>query len=247
VQRQTTLILTRLLFVSAIATIGTIGAVAADQSIGQSPVSAPKVVAVEKEFTFDEVLEGEIVTHAYVIENQGTAPLKILNVRTSCGCTTANRPDTIESGTSGQIEVKGDTRGYGGHVFEKTITVNTDDPLSPQLRLKLKGPVGLFARIEPTRIVLRGEIGTSLNAQATITPNPQHPFRIMEIVTDDRLADKIEVRMDQHGAQYLITVRNRLTTPGQYRGRIVIKTDSSLRPQLTLFINGQVMAKSAQL
>jgi hypothetical protein len=236
-----------LLFITALVAIDITGAAAAEQPFGQSPANAPKAVVVENEYTFDEVLEGEIVTHAYVIENQGTAPLKILNVRTSCGCTTANRPDTIESGTSGQIEVKGDTRGYGGHVFEKTITVNTDDPLSPQLRLKLKGPVGLFARIEPTRIVLRGEIGTSLNAQATITPNPQHPFRIMEIVADDRLADKIEVRMDHHGTQYLITVRNRLRTPGQYRGRIVIKTDSSLRPQLTLFINGQVMAKSAQL
>lgn len=236
-----------LLFVAAIATIGTIGAEAADQPFGQSPAKAPKAVVVGNEYSFDEVLEGEIVTHAYVIENQGCAPLEILNIRTSCGCTTANRPDAIEPGTSGQIEVKGDTRGYGGHVFEKTITVITNDPLSPQLRLKLKGPVGFFARIEPTRIVLRGETGAALNAQATITPNPEHPFRIIEIASDRRLADKINLQVKERDGSYLLTIDNRQTEPGQYRGRVVLKTDSTLRPQLFVYVIGDIKAKGVKL
>lgn len=220
---------------------------AADLPIGLSPANVPKAVVVDNAFVFDEVLDGEIVSHAYVIENHGAAPLEILDVHTSCGCTTAKPPRAIASGTSGQIEVRGDTRGYGGGVFEKTITVFTNDPLSPRLRLTLKGPVGWFARIEPSRIILRGEAGAPLKAQATITTNPEYPFRILEIVADDRLADKIEVQRNRRDGQYLITVRNRLNIPGQYRGRLTIKTDSSLRPQLTLYVLGQVMAKSARL
>lgn len=242
VKKQIALFFTITVVVAAIAAIGTNGAVAADQPFGQSPANAPKAVVVDNAYTFDEVLEGEIVTHAFVIENQGTEPLDILNVRTSCGCTTARRPKAIEPGTSGQIEVKGDTQGYGGHVFDKTITVYTDDPLSPQLRLKLKGPVGLFARIDPKQIVLRGETGASLNAQATITPNPEHPFRIIKIEADSRLADKINVQLSEHDGRYLLTIHNRQTTPGQYRGRVIVETDSTLRKQLFLYVIGDIKA-----
>lgn len=240
--KQGCIFLTVALFVVAMAIIGTNGAMATDQSFGQSPANAPKAFVVEDEYTFDEVLEGEIVNHAYVIENQGGVPLEILDVRTSCGCTTANRPKAIEPGSSGQIEVKGDTRGYGGSVFQKTITVYTNDPLSPQLRLKLKGSVGLFARIEPNRIMLQGKTGSAINAKATITPNSDHPFRITEVIPDSRLADKISVKLNEHEGRYLLRIDNRQTNPGQYRGRVMLKTDSTLQTQLIVYVFGDIKA-----
>ena len=241
-KKQNQIFFTISLFIAVIAIIGTTGAVAGDRPFGQSPANAPKAVVVENEYSFDDVLEGEMVTHAYEIKNQGGVPLEILNIRTSCGCTTAKQPKAIEPGTSGQIEVQGDTRGYGGHVFDKTITVSTNDPLSPQLRLKLRGPVGLFARIEPTRIMLRGGAGASITARSTIAPNPKHPFRITEVIPDKRLADKINVQLDEHEGKYLLTVDNRQTTPGQYRGQVTLKTDSTLRPKLFVYVFGDIKA-----
>lgn len=225
-----------------ITAIGITGAVAADQSFGQSPASAPRAVLANKAYTFDEVLEGEVVSHAFVIENQGPVPLDILNIRTSCGCTTARRPKSIAPGSSGQIEVKGDTRGYGGHVFDKRITVYTNDPLSPELHLRLMGPVGRFARIEPNRIVLRGKTGASLNAQATITPNSVHPFRIIEVVAERRLAEKINIQLEEHDGTYRVTIYNRQAVSGQYRGRVIVKTDSTLKKELLLYVIGDIKA-----
>ncbi|BBO89574.1 DUF1573 domain-containing protein [Desulfosarcina ovata] len=199
----------------------------------------------EKTFTFDSVLEGMAVTHAFVIENHGTAPLKVLKVRTSCGCTTAQRPNAIAPGSSGELVVNGNTGGYGGTHFNKSITVYTNDPVAPQIRLWIKGPVAEFAHIVPLKIVLRGTPDDAIQAQATITPNPDHPFRILEIVPDVRIADNIDVRMERQGADYRIAINNRMTTPGQYRGRVMIRTDSALRPQLTIYVIGQINAKKA--
>ena len=235
--------ITMTLVVVANMAISIAGALAADQPFGQSPANAPRAVIVEKEYTFDEVLEGEIVSHAFVIENKGSVPLEILDIRTSCGCTMASRPNAIEPGSSGQIEVKGDTRGYGGHGFDKSITVYTNDPLSPELHLRLMGPVGLFARIEPNRrIVLRGETGDSLSAQATIIPNSVHPFRIIKIEAERRLADKINVQLEEHDGRYQVTIYNRQSVPGQYRGRVIVKTDSTLKGQLLLYVIGDIKA-----
>ena len=46
------------------------------------PRTAAKAVAVEPVFEFEPVLDGESVTHKFVIKNTGTAELKILKVRT---------------------------------------------------------------------------------------------------------------------------------------------------------------------
>lgn len=207
----------------------------------QALSGTPKAVVVQKAFTFNEVLEGEMVTHAFLIENQGTAPLKVLDVRTSCGCTTAQRPGIIASGAQDRIVVKGNTNGYGGRVFHKTITVSTNDPLQPQIRLQLSGPVVQFARIEPSHIVLRGRKDETLQAETTITPNPKYPFRISSTEIGNQLAEKIDVQMEQRQGIYHIIVSNRKSAPGDYRGRIMLKTDSAARPTLTLFVRGHIM------
>ena len=62
----------------------------------------------------------------------------ITNVKTSCGCTAADRPETpIRKGKKGVIKVHYDTKRVGG--FTKTITVfsNVGDPIV----LTIKGSV----------------------------------------------------------------------------------------------------------
>jgi hypothetical protein len=242
VNKQNAVFFTMALVFVVVMAIAATGVLAADQPFGQSPANAPQAVVAKNVYTFDEVLEGEVITHAFVIENQGTVSLDILNIRTSCGCTTARRPNAIAPGSSGQIEVKGDTRGYGGHLFDKSITVYTNDPLSPELHLRLKGPVGRFALIEPNRIVLRGETGTSLNAQTTIIPNSVHPFRIIEVAAERRLAGKINVQLEEQDGKYRVTIHNRQTVPGQYRGRVIVRTDSTLINKLFLYVIGDIKA-----
>lgn len=44
-------------------------------------IRTPKVGLIEDMFDFKEVLEGEIITHAFTIQNKGNETLKILQVK----------------------------------------------------------------------------------------------------------------------------------------------------------------------
>jgi hypothetical protein len=209
--------------------------------------TAPQAFLPEKSFSFKEVLEGDVVTHGFIIENRGNAPLDIISVRTSCGCTTTShqRPKTLSPGKKDEIIVKGNTRGYGGRAFNKTITVTTNDPNQRKIKLKFSGPVSRFASINPTGINLRGTVGEVLQSEAIITPEPRYPFKITEMVLKDGLQGKIDADLDQQDGKYHVVVKNRVEKAGAYRGRIVLKTDSAVRPELAIYVSAYIKKKKS--
>lgn len=76
---------------------------------------------------------------AFEFKNTGDTPILIQNVQTSCGCTTAAKPEEpIQPGKKGQISVKYDTKRVGD--FTKTITVTTNVQTEPII-LTIKGKV----------------------------------------------------------------------------------------------------------
>ncbi len=67
-------------------------------------------------------------TFTFNFTNISSAPVTIMYVHTSCGCTTAHlahMPWTLEPGTNGQIDVVMNLMGKSGTII-KTITVSTD-------------------------------------------------------------------------------------------------------------------------
>lgn len=61
----------------------------------------------------------------FTFVNKSGKPLKITNVQTSCGCTTAKKPEeAIQKNKKGNISVSYDTKRVGE--FVKTITVSSD-------------------------------------------------------------------------------------------------------------------------
>jgi hypothetical protein len=71
-------------------------------------------------------------------ENKSNQDALITGVQTSCGCTTANKPEEpVKSGKSSSISVKYDTKRVGQ--FTKTITVSSN--VSDPIILTIKGSV----------------------------------------------------------------------------------------------------------
>lgn len=90
-------------------------------------VSAQKKAIIAAEVTshdFGEIKESDgKVSHTFVINNQGEAPLVITRVIASCGCTTPEwTKEPIAPGKSGDIKVTYDPSGRPGP-FSKTISV----------------------------------------------------------------------------------------------------------------------------
>lgn len=216
-------------------------AAAVDQSPASVPSASPKAVVQNGVFTFDEVLEGEMVTHEYVIENQGGAPLEILDVRTTCGCTTAQPPSAIAPHSQDKIIVTANTKGYGGRVFNKSILVDTNDPVQKRIALNFYGKVAQLARIEPPNFILKGRVGESVQGKVTIQPNPKYPFHISSFGLDDRLTGKVDVQIDQREGGYDIKVLNLVAQPEIYQGKIILKTDHPQRPELKVYLHARIL------
>lgn len=84
--------------------------------------------------------EGQEVPVAFPVRNSGSAPVRIANIRTSCGCTAAGEnPSVLEPGAEDVINVVFRTHGRRGRQHSN-ITVETDDPgqAAYQLRLALE-------------------------------------------------------------------------------------------------------------
>jgi hypothetical protein len=58
-----------------------------------------------EEYYYDTIEEGDLVTHTFHYVNNGNEPLKIFNVKESCGCTGSQdwNNDTIPIGGEGEI------------------------------------------------------------------------------------------------------------------------------------------------
>jgi hypothetical protein len=70
--------------------------------------------------------------------NKTGQPVTITNVQTSCGCTTADKPENpIKKNKRGKISVSYDTKRVGE--FVKTITVTSDK--APPVVLTIRGNV----------------------------------------------------------------------------------------------------------
>jgi hypothetical protein len=105
---------------------------------GYDPVGSR--IAFEKtEFDFGVIRYGSEAVHFFVFSNTGDAPLVILNVRTSCGCTVSEWPKApIASGAKDSLRVEYNTKVKG--VFNKTITVQSNAG-NALVELRIKGNV----------------------------------------------------------------------------------------------------------
>lgn len=114
----------------------------------ESTESGPSVLVAEPVINAGTVPVGEPIEAEFVIENQGDAPLEILRVQPACGCTVAEYDETIEPGGTGRIRATVDTTSEVG-VNAKVISVLTNDPQTPRIRLTIESNVKPFLSMRP--------------------------------------------------------------------------------------------------
>ena len=95
----------------------------------------------KRSLEFDPSPSDEKVVADFHFTNIGTKPVKIKEVHTSCGCTTATLDkDVYAPGEKGKITANFAIGGRTG-VQEKTIYVATSDSKEPQLILQFKATI----------------------------------------------------------------------------------------------------------
>jgi hypothetical protein len=124
--------------------------------------------------------------------------------------------------------------------MKKTANVYTNDKSRPRQDLVIAGPVENFATIRPQHVSLRGYAGDSVKGKVTITPEKKYPFKILDARAQN--GKNINIQLDEinksNGKAYELEVENLSQKTGRYYDTIVLKTDSKIRPELTIRVYG---------
>ncbi len=124
-----------------------------EQNTGETPVPHPVISVDQAEYDFGQVWAGQNVTHEFKIVNTGQGELQITKVRPGCGCTVAgDYPKSLKPGEAGTFPFTLNTKGFRS-AFSKTITIESNDPVTPRLVLKLKGEIKARIELEPAEAV----------------------------------------------------------------------------------------------
>jgi uncharacterized cupredoxin-like copper-binding protein len=101
----------------------------------------PKLAVQETTHNFGDIVQGEKVTHIFVLTNNGGDLLKISNVTASCGCTAAKpEKNELAPGESTNLVVTFNSSGRHG-AQTKTVKVFSNDPDQPEKILTITGNV----------------------------------------------------------------------------------------------------------
>jgi hypothetical protein len=212
-----------------------------------------KIKFKETAWNFGKVKQGEVLSHEFVFTNEGDATLVIQKVSTSCGCTAALvSADKIPPGKEGRIEIKFDTRGYGGPV-NKLVYVDSNDPGESHRQLEVAADIeippspkidlnpynydaGLVVEGEEVkanlRVINKGELELKVEFNhriATFLSGGKPVLVPLKIAAGKEVA--VEVR---------IPTQNKT---GVVREYILIKSNDPMRTTLSMYLSGYIISR----
>jgi len=213
----------------------------------------PKIKFKEEIWNFGKVKQGELLTHEFVFTNQGDSTLIIQKVSTSCGCTAALVSEKkVAPGKEGKIEIKFDTKGYGG-VVNKLIFVDSNDPSGPRKQLQISAdvetPPAPKIEINPYNydagLIVEGEeIKANLNVmnkgELELRAEFNHRSATYSVGRKPAPAPLKIAAGKEAAVEIRIPTQNRM---GVVREYVLIKSNDPLRSTLSLYVSGYIITK----
>jgi len=149
----------------------------------------------------------------------------------------------IPAGKSGQIEAKIKTADLSGAV-EKSITVATNDRRNASVTLSIKAVVEPEVSVSESFVAFDNVPAGKEASRDVLLTVRAHPVKILSAVSQDPdLAVRLEAVPGSEGKKIKLTViRKANVKPGNHFGKILVKTDSRLMPELTIYTRGNVPA-----
>jgi hypothetical protein len=196
-------------------------------------------------FDFGSVWQGENVTHNFKFQNVGDDTLKISKVRASCGCSKAEAStNKIPPGRFGEIEVAFKTGGYLGRQT-KNISVYSNDPTNPVVKLQLKGEVKMEVEVRPSYLSF-GSIPkhTQATGQFEVIQRGEQEL-IIERVTTNKESLKIDsVEKQERGGKNIYSVKvsfNGDAPVGNLLERVEITTNLERRKTILVPVRARIL------
>jgi hypothetical protein len=118
-----------------------------------SSTGAPKVELQTAHYDMGVIPGNAIAVQSMKIYNRGTAPLKIVGVQTSCGCTTGEMDQNlIPAGGEGRLIIRVDPKKIPGFQTTKVLTLTTNDPQNTRLTVDVTTTVAPEMEVVPDTV-----------------------------------------------------------------------------------------------
>lgn len=221
----------------------------------QPPTAAPaddqgpkaKAEITTKVKDFGTVAKGQKLLASFEVKNLGTAPLEIVGVRPTCGCTVASFDRTIAPGGSGKIQAEVDTRDFAGPIA-KAVLVFTNDKQNAQINLIIKADVRSYLDVLPRPLVRFNVLqGEATSEKLTVVAADGAAFKVLSSESDGtyevafRELPEKERLADHAGSQWEVTITVPATAvEGMINHKVVLKTDAAKAPEVTINLTGVV-------
>ena len=115
----------------------------------------PRLVLDSDRHDFGAVTQGAVATHRFRVENAGDAPLTLVRLDSTCGCTTAVLGRLrLEPGERTELEVRFSSAGLQGPV-DKFVRLVTDDPARPVTILNFHADVVKDLQVSAQEVFFR--------------------------------------------------------------------------------------------
>ncbi len=187
----------------------------------------------------------------FTVYNRGTAPLVISKVSTSCGCTQGKAVDTtVPPGGQTAIKVTVDPFRIPQFTSRKTLTIMTNDPETPQLKVDVVARVNPELEWEPASIDF-GTVERGQPAERTVIIRQlqETPFDLAKIQvsgSEGQVTATSIVRPENEWKtpgkrEFVITAKLSGDAPvGPYGGTVAIDTGLPRLKRLTLHAKADI-------
>jgi hypothetical protein len=131
--------------------------------------------------------------------------------------------------------------------MDKSAEVMSNDLREPVVHLVVAGPVDKFATISPRMLNLRGTAGDHLQGTLTVVPEEKYPFRLTGVQSrEGRVKADFSAAQQEGRTAYTIRVENVKSDAGSFSDTLVLKTDSSVQPELEARVYVYLRAADSQ-
>jgi thiol-disulfide isomerase/thioredoxin len=204
------------------------------ESAGSMPT--PRAIIDHPDHDFGAVWIGEKMNHTFVVNNEGDAPLRILEVKPACGCTLAGSYDkVIAPGSSGSIPVSIDTKKFNGP-FKKYVNIKTNDTQNAAFPCSLQGSVKHYVNMEPQRVsFLRIAEEDSPTMPVEVINNTDTPLELTLVANDPTGRFSAQLEEIEKGQKYQILVSAKPPYQEKLnRATFEVKTNIAAQPSIQI-------------
>jgi hypothetical protein len=203
---------------------------------------APRIVCASPEYNFGTAVVTQMVTHEFILRNEGDLNLEISNVRSSCGCTVANITSrSVPPGGETKVTAALSLAGRTG-MQHKTVTVDSNDPHQPSLLLTLKGEVAVNVKVQPERVLWdRLSATDAASAEVLISASDQQPF-IIQSTQPSSTNLEVTVTTVETNMSYKLVISTKPPLPeGVISANVRVLTTHPQRPVIDIPVTSQVL------